>query len=145
MRRWAISLVALIFAVSLVSSAQQQTGGGKYDQQIQRDINKYLQGHSDRFKNVQASVEDGVVSLQGTVDRLIDKLDADKKAHGIDHVTAVRNDIQVSGTKSDAELQQGLANKLRYDRIGYGIVFNSLTLGVQNGVVTVGGSVNDYP
>ena len=145
MRRWAISLVALIFAVSLVASAQQQTGGGKYDQQIQRDINKYLQGHSDRFKNVQASVDDGVVSLQGTVDRLIDKLDADKKAHGIDHVTAVRNDIQVSGTKSDAELQQGLANKLRYDRIGYGIVFNSLTLGVQNGVVTVGGSVHDYP
>src|SRR5581483_2880322 len=43
------------------------------------------------------------------------------------------------------ELQAKLADKLRYDRVGYGIVFNALTLGVQNGVVTVGGDVRDYP
>ena len=57
----------------------------------------------------------------------------------------MRNEIQVKSGVSDQQLQQTLSNKLRYDRIGYGIVFNNLTLGVQNGVATVGGSVLDYP
>ena len=38
-----------------------------------------------------------------------------------------------------------LSNKLRYDRVGYGIVFNNLTLSVENGVATVAGKVRDYP
>jgi osmotically-inducible protein OsmY len=38
-----------------------------------------------------------------------------------------------------------LADKLRYDRVGYGIAFNALGLNVQNGVVTVAGDVRDYP
>ena len=45
----------------------------------------------------------------------------------------------------DAELQSKLADKLRYDRIGYGIMFNSLNVKVENGVVTIGGDVRDYP
>jgi osmotically-inducible protein OsmY len=46
---------------------------------------------------------------------------------------------------TDAELQGMLAGKLRYDRVGYGIVFNNLTLTVNNGTVTIGGKVRDYP
>ena len=46
---------------------------------------------------------------------------------------------------SDAELKEKLADKLRYDRVGYGILFNNLTLDVQNGVATIGGQVHDYP
>ena len=38
---------------------------------------------------------------------------------------------------SDAELQNKLGDKLRYDRIGFGIMFNSLALRVQGGAVTV--------
>jgi len=34
---------------------------------------------------------------------------------------------------------------LRYDRVGYGIVFNALAVGVQGGVATVSGQVHDYP
>jgi hyperosmotically inducible protein len=41
-------------------------------------------------------------------------------------------------------LLEKLANKLRYDRIGYGIMFNNLKLGVDNGVVTIAGDVRDY-
>src|SRR5581483_10957946 len=72
-------------------------------------------------------------------------LDADKKAHGIDHVQAVRNNIQVDGNVPDEQLQSKLADKLRYDRIGYGVMFNSLSLGVHDGIVTVSGNVHDYP
>jgi osmotically-inducible protein OsmY len=52
----------------------------------------------------------------------------------------VRNDIEVAGpTVSDQELQQKLGEKLAYDRVGYGNLFNAITLSVQNGVVTLGG------
>jgi hyperosmotically inducible periplasmic protein len=147
MRKIAICVLATISALVLPAFAQdrQANAGGKYDQEIQNDIQKWLQGHDSKFKDVKVSVEDGVVTLSGEVPLLIEKMDADKHAHMTHHVQAVRNDIQVKGGVSDQHLREELANKLRYDRIGYGIVFNALTLGVQNGVVTVGGSVHDYP
>src|SRR5262249_6577676 len=46
---------------------------------------------------------------------------------------------------SDEQLREKLAGKLRYDRVGYGITFDSINLGVQNGVVTLTGSVLDEP
>ena len=49
------------------------------------------------------------------------------------------------GTVPDSELQASLSEKLTYDRIGYGVMFNALNLQVQSGVVTVGGDVRDYP
>ncbi len=39
----------------------------------------------------------------------------------------------------DAELEQKLAKKLRYVRVGYDITFDYFALGVKNGVVTVEG------
>lgn len=45
----------------------------------------------------------------------------------------------------DEQLRQKLADRLRYDRVGFGIAFNVLTLDVKDGVVTLGGTVRDYP
>jgi len=55
----------------------------------------------------------------------------------------VRNQIAVAGENvSDNELQQKLAKKLAYDRVGYfDNAFNYLTIGVKDGVATVGGDV----
>ena len=141
-----VSALLLACALSLPALAKDKSdAGGKYDQQIQNSMQKWLQDHGSKFSNVHVEVQDGVVTLTGEVPLLIDKLDADKKAHNLDHVQAVRNEIQVKGGVPDQQLEQILANKLRYDRIGYGIVFNSLTLSVHDGIVTVGGSVHDYP
>ena len=57
----------------------------------------------------------------------------------------VRNHVDVEGNVPDQQLQQQLADKLRYDRVGYGIAFNALGLNVQNGVVTVQGDVQRLP
>ena len=93
-----------------------------------------------QFKNVKVDVQNGVATLSGTVDLYEYKVDADKRVHKVKDVNAVRNDIQVTGPNvSDQELQAKLGEKLRYDRVGYGNLFNSITLNVQNGVVTVGG------
>lgn len=94
-----------------------------------------------QFKDVKASVDEGgVVTLSGTVDLYEYKTDADHRAHKVKGVKAVRDEIEVAGpTVSDQELQQKLGEKLAYDRVGYGNLFNAITLGVHDGVVTLGG------
>lgn len=146
MRRIAVCLPLMLLMLALSWPAQaKDASGGNNDQQVQNDMQKWLKDHGSKYSGVQASAQDGVLTLTGQVPLLIDKLDADKHAHDISHVQGVRNEIQVKGGVSDQQLQSELANKLRYDRIGYGIVFNSLTLGVHDGIATVGGSVLDYP
>ena len=134
----------LILLFGLLSTTISQVSQGRrYDQQIQQDVEKVLQSKS-RFQNVHASTEDGIVTLTGTVKVHIDKLDAERRVRHVKHVEGVRNHIEVESTVPDDVLLKKLADKLRYDRIGYGIMFNSLKLNVENGVVTVSGDVRDY-
>ncbi len=124
---------------SATTSAANAQRGGRYDQQIQQDVSKELQKH-DWAKDVRASVEDGIVTLQGTVPVYVDKERAYQKVHNRDHVQGVRNLIVVKGPDvPDAKLRSEIADKLRYDRIGQGIVFNNFGLSVNNGVVTIAG------
>jgi hyperosmotically inducible periplasmic protein len=114
--------------------------GGTGDSQIQADVMKALD--NKRFQNVKASVQNGVVTLTGTVDLYSAKLDADNRAHHRKNVKGVENQIQVEGpTVEDVTLRDKLAERLAYDRVGYGTTaFNSFTIGVQNGAVTLGGT-----
>jgi len=139
-------LFASLFLVAVLAfpAFAQNVGTGKNEQQIQADVTKLLNS-KDKWKGVTASTEDAIVTLNGSLNILIDKIDLGKKVDKIKNVNGVRNHIQVSSTATDAELKEKLADKLRYDRVGYGIVFNNLTLDVQNGVATVGGQVRDYP
>jgi osmotically-inducible protein OsmY len=128
-------------AVTLLSSLllAQAASVNRYDNAIQQQVTHKLDSKKE-FKNVQASVEDGIVTLTGTVDLYQQKLDAAKQARKVEHATGVRNLITVAGpTVSDAELQSKLNEKLWYDRIGYDNLFNYFTLAVDNGVVTIGG------
>jgi osmotically-inducible protein OsmY len=101
---------------------------------VQSKLNK------QQFKDVKVDVQNGVATLSGTVSLYEYKVDADKRVHKVNGVNAVRNDIQVAGPNvSDQELQQKLGEKLAYDRVGYGNMFNSITLQVSNGAVTLGG------
>ncbi|MGD0893280.1 MAG: BON domain-containing protein [Terracidiphilus sp.] len=100
-----------------------------------------------QFSNVKVDVDaNGIATLTGTVDLYEYKADADKRVHKAKGVTAVRNDIQVAGPNiPDNELKAKLAEKLTYDRVGYGNVFDAVSIDVQNGVVTLGGHALDYP
>ena len=131
-------------AVLLLLSMTALAATGRYDQQIQQAVSAKI--HDAKFQNVQASVEDGIVTLTGTVNLFQNKLDAAKKVKKLANVSGVRNHITVAGqTVSDAQLQQKLAKKLAYDRVGYSDnAFNNLTLQVTNGVVVVGGETMNY-
>ncbi len=136
---------AVLFLVAATSSVSaQQPGGGRYDDQIQQQVIKTLSS-KDKWKQITAKTEDGIVLLEGSVQVYIDKADAGRKVGKIDHVDGVRNHVTVTSSASDADLQTKLSDKLSFDRVGQGITFNALTLKVENGVVTVGGSVIDYP
>lgn len=139
----AIILVAL--CTSVVSSAPaQQKPAGRYDGQILQDVNKYLQGKKE-FQGVKASVEDQIVSLDGTVNLYIDRENLEKKVKKMKNVDGIRNHVQIQSNVPDEQLRQNLADRLRYDRVGYGIAFNVIKLDVKDGVVTLGGTVRDYP
>ena len=142
--RWiSASILAILLTVSACAQSAQ-TGSGRYDAQIQQEVTKVLQS-KDKWKGIMATTDDGIVTLQGSAKVLIDSLDAQKKVAKLDHVAGVRNHVDVEGNVTDAQLQKNLADKLRYDRFGFGSTFNNLGLNVQNGVVTVSGDVIDYP
>jgi hyperosmotically inducible protein len=133
--------VALLILLSMTALAST----GRYDQQIQQAVSAKVHD-SKQLQNVQSSVDDGIVTLSGTVNLFQDKLDAAKKVKKLDNVSGVRNQIAVAGENvSDAQLQQKLAKKLAYDRVGYrDNAFNYLTLEVKDGAVIVGGETVNY-
>src|SRR5438270_13854927 len=100
-----LALGAMLALAPAVASATTE-----YDGRIQSDVTRQLQKSSD-FKSVQSSVEDGIVTLNGTVDTYKEKLDAEKKARKADHVSGVRNLVQVTTTVPDTELRNKLAKK----------------------------------
>jgi osmotically-inducible protein OsmY len=139
--------VLMLAGFSLSAMAEDNTGRrqGVDDQQIQAKVAAELQ-KKDKFQGITTEVDDGIVTLSGDVVLYIDKINAEKRVRKIRIVDGVRNHVAVRDTEiSDDQLREMLANKLRYDRVGRGIVFNSLTVAVENGVVTVGGNVRDYP
>ena len=133
-------VASLLMSGLLSGSLLAQTGSAaRYDSQIQQKVTQQMTEKKE-FRNVQSKVEDGIVTLTGTVDLYQQKLDAGKKAPKVHNAQGVRNLIEVASTVPDQELQQKLSKKLEYDRTGYyDSAFNYLNLAVHNGVVTVGG------
>lgn len=122
------------------ATAVAKPGEGQQDAHLLAEVLKALD--NKRFANVQASVQNGLVTLTGTVDLYSAKRDSDNKVHHRKGVKGVENLIEVAGpTVDDATLRNKLAEKLAYDRVGYGTTaFNAITIGVQDGVVTLGGT-----
>jgi len=133
-------LTVLITLAALSIGLAAQTAR-RYDTAIQTQAAQQL-AKKTAFKSVTASVEDGIVTLTGSVDLYQQRLDAAKAIRKAENVQGVRNQIVVAGkTVSDTDLTAQLDRKLYYDRIGYDNVFNYVTAEVQNGVATLNGEV----
>ncbi len=133
-------LAGAILAVVLLSAALiAQTPAARYDNQIQTAVTHKLAARN-QFADVKSTVEDGIVTLTGTVDLYQRKLDAAKLARKTANAAGVRNLITVAGPAvTDAQLEEKLARKLTYVREGYDSAFDYFALGVKDGVVTVEG------
>ncbi len=141
-RKGFVKAVGSFLAVGVLSATlvAQTAAAARFDNQIQTTITHKL-ASKNQFRGVQSKVEDGIVTLTGTVDLYQRKLDAAKLARKTAQVQGVRNLITVAGPDvPDAQLEQKLARKLRYVRSGYDSTFDYFALGVKDGVVTVEGA-----
>ena len=129
--------VASLPFVALSARAQDNSNLGS---EVQKKLDK------KQFSNVKADVDSGgVVTLTGSVDLYEYKVDAEHRASKVKGVKGVRDDIQVAGPNvPDQQLQEKLLEKLQYDRVGYGNLFNAISVSVQDGVVTLGGHARTY-
>src|SRR5246127_1917107 len=135
----ALSTFLLVGLLSVGLAAQTSTAT-RYDATIQANV-AHKFADNKKFQNVKSSVEDGIVTLTGTVNIYQDKLDAAKAARKLKNAQGVRNLIEVAGPAvTDAQLTEQLSKKIYYDRVGwYDNAFNYFTLNVKDGVVTLGG------
>lgn len=134
-------VMGAILAVTLLTGmlAAATASLGRYDRSIAQRAALRL-ASKKQFRNVRSMVEDGIISLSGSVDLYQDKLDAAQRIGKVEHAQGVRNLIEVRGPAvNDAQLQAKLEEKLRYDRIGYDNLFNYFRVSVEDGVVTVDG------
>jgi hyperosmotically inducible periplasmic protein len=142
LKRFRRAVLVSFAALSIVAGVAQSAPGNKVanDAEIQADVMKALD--NERFKDVKASVQNGVVKLTGTVDLYSAKLEADNRAHHRTNVQGVENLIKVGGpVVDDTTLRNKLAEKLAYDRVGYGTIsYNAFTISVKDGAVMLGGT-----
>jgi len=139
------ALLAIALAGALLSLPQACWAAGRTpgvsaqaDNPVANDAAARL--NKPRFKDVKVNVDNGIATLTGTVDLYEYKADAERRVHKSKGIAAVRNLIEVGGpTLPDKELQEKLAEKLTYDRVGYGNAFNAIGVAVENGVVTLSG------
>jgi hyperosmotically inducible periplasmic protein len=137
---WIGWVTALGVAVSIAQVPTARAENSPNDIAIRAQLTKSLS--NARFRDVETSVQNGIVSLTGTVNVYGDKSEAEKKARKLKAVAAVRDDIKVAGpVVPDQVLQLNLMRKIQSDRIGYGTTaFNAISVAVENGVVRLGGS-----
>jgi osmotically-inducible protein OsmY len=144
MKRTLQVFASLLLVGLLTAGAVAQTSGAaRFDSAIQQKVSQQLQDKNE-FRNVQASVEDGIVTLTGSVDLYQQKLDAAKKIRKSDNVQGVRNLLAVSSSAPDEQLAAQLQRKLYYDRMGYDNRFNYVEASVQDGVATLNGATRTY-
>jgi|KBSSwiStaDraftv2_1062776.scaffolds.fasta_scaffold20443_3 hyperosmotically inducible periplasmic protein len=147
MKRKLLSLVLMVAGAGFpaLATAQMSSRQAQQDQEIQSAVKAQLE-KKELFRAIKAEVNEGIVTISGEVPLYMDKVNAEKRVRKVKNVDGVRNRVEVSGPGIvDDEVRENLSTKLRYDRAGYGIVFNNLGVDVNNGVVTIAGNVRDYP
>jgi osmotically-inducible protein OsmY len=133
------ALCALISALPL--AAQQ---GGASDTKLQADVQKALRGK--QYRQVQSQVQNGVVTLTGSVDLFAAKAELEKRIDRLHEATSVddRVTIRVPEGVTDQQLFNKLGRSLTYDRQGFdSTAFTNITLNIRDGMVEIGGLVPD--
>jgi len=134
----------LLLGLLTAGAVAQTSGAARFDSAIQQKVSQQLQEMKE-FRNVQASVEDGIVTLTGSVELYQQKLDAAKKIRKSANVQGVRNLLAVSSSAPDEQLAAQLQRKVYYDRMGYyDNRYNYVAVSVEDGVATLSGATRSY-
>ncbi len=146
--RMAILVVALagaLLSLPQTSWAAAGSSGASEPGQSAATMRAAARLNKKQFKNVKVKVNGGIATLTGTVNLYEYKSDAGNRVLHTKGVTAVRNEIEVAGRGvPDRQLQAKLAEALTYNRVGFGNVFDAVSVRVRDGVVILGGHVHNY-
>ncbi len=137
-----IAMAGILLSLPQVSGAAVTGNGAAVQPQQENAVSSAAEARLSKkqFHDVKVTVDNGIATLSGTVALFEYKLDAEKQVRHAKGVMAVRNLIEVTGPNiADQDLQAKLVEKLEYDRVGYGNVFNAISVAVDHGVATVGG------
>ena len=88
MKNLSRALASFLLVGVLSIGAAAQSGAARYDSDIQSRVSTEL-GKKTAFHNLQASTDDGIVTLTGDVNTYQNKLDAAKKVRKMEHVQGV--------------------------------------------------------
>jgi osmotically-inducible protein OsmY len=116
----------------------------KTDYAIQRDVMEEIDWDPEvAVTDVGVEVDDGVVTLTGTVDHYAVKLAAERAAFHVEGVRAVANDITIHATsddsRNDTDVAKAVANVLEYNTT---IPAGAIDVRVADHWVTLTGEVN---
>ncbi|MEX1158632.1 MAG: BON domain-containing protein [Thermomicrobiales bacterium] len=116
----------------------------KSDVEIQRDVMDEIDWDPEvEVTDVGVEVDDGVVTLTGTVDHYATKQAAERAAFQVDGVRAVANDITIHAmwddARTDTDVAKAVANVLEYNTT---IPAGAIDTRVANHWVTLTGEVN---
>lgn len=114
----------------------------KLDADIQQDVLEEFEWDPQVEPNeIGVQVDDGVVTLTGTVETYAKKQAAERAALKIVGVRAVANDLSVrtKATRNDTDIAQAAANALEANSL---LPTGAIDVSVQNGKVTLRGQVN---
>lgn len=122
--------------LALAGPAQTpQTHGGRYDQQILSNVARILAGNP-QYRSVTVNVEDGVVTLAGSVELDSTRRDLSVRVLHIAHVEGVENQLTLEPVATpDHILYSRVLSRL--EEAGY----KNLTIQVHEGLVVLQGSV----
>lgn len=127
----------LLLCLSLTAGAASRPKGGRYDQKILASAQRIVQSCQACGK-VSVAVEDGVVTLSGTVELDSTRLDLEGKIKHIAHAARVDDEIVLDPPAvPDQELATRLASRLVDEH------FESVITIVHNGAVTLTGVVRN--
>jgi osmotically-inducible protein OsmY len=169
-----ISLFALTafmaFANTSISANYQSSDGGTdtvgtyqkgsliNDQELNKRVQDKIKSswHADSYKNVQAKVNDGAVTLIGFVPTLKDKENLEKAIRNIEGVKTVNSKITVNDTSTMPKREfnrdtfvtsaDDQLNKKIRDQVSRGWIWDSyknVVLHTSNGIVTLDGFINN--
>jgi osmotically-inducible protein OsmY len=114
------------------------------DNDIQTDVlDEFAWDPEVEASDVGVEVDDGVVTLTGTVDRYAVKLAAEEAAQRVDGVRAVANNLSVHTprTYNDTDIATAAANTLEAN---IALPAGAIETTVQNGTVTLRGEVGSH-
>ena len=130
----------------VINNIEVSTGESVTDQMVQADIASSLERNADvERENVAIEVDDGEVTLSGTVDSWLAYTEAEEAARYTVGVEAVTNNLQIeppAGAEADrAEIRSDVRDQLDWD---YRVDENDVNVAVDDGVVTLTGTVENF-